>query len=250
VSENLTLASLLRFVRGFLVDDRKRDEQAREEAGALNIRASALGSAVRQLSGGNQQKVVLGKWLLTKPKVLFLDEPTRGVDVGAKAEIHRLIAELAEAGTRRRPRVLRPPGAAGHEPPRARAEPGRGHRGAERVRSDAGGGDDGSHHEGMTSAPSPVTAPPARPPCAPSRVSIPWRSLIMVGALVVIWIVFSMTTDGTFLRPRNLSLLARQTSVTAILAVGMVLVIVAGQIDLSVGRPGRPHGRAWPRSRT
>jgi D-xylose transport system permease protein len=67
------------------------------------------------------------------------------------------------------------------------------------------------------------------------RVSVPWRSLIMVGALLVIWVVFSFSTDGTFLRPRNLSLLARQTSVTAILAVGMVLVIVAGQIDLSVG---------------
>ena len=98
VSENLTLASLLRYVRGFLVDDKSRAAQASQEAGALNIRASALGAAVRQLSGGNQQKVVLGKWLLTKPKVLFLDEPTRGVDVGAKAEIHRLIAELAEAG--------------------------------------------------------------------------------------------------------------------------------------------------------
>jgi len=98
VSENLTLASLRRFVRGLLVDDKRRGEQARQEAGVLNIRASALGSAVRQLSGGNQQKVVLGKWLLTKPGVLFLDEPTRGVDVGAKAEIHRLIAELAEAG--------------------------------------------------------------------------------------------------------------------------------------------------------
>ena len=98
VSENLTLASLRRFVRGLLVDDKRRGEQARQEAAALNIRASALGSAVRQLSGGNQQKVVLGKWLLTKPRVLFLDEPTRGVDVGAKAEIHRLIAELAEAG--------------------------------------------------------------------------------------------------------------------------------------------------------
>jgi D-xylose transport system ATP-binding protein len=98
VSENLTLASLRRFVRGLLVDDKRRREQARQEAGALNIRASALGSAVRQLSGGNQQKVVLGKWLLTEPRVLFLDEPTRGVDVGAKAEIHRLIAELAEAG--------------------------------------------------------------------------------------------------------------------------------------------------------
>jgi D-xylose transport system permease protein len=67
------------------------------------------------------------------------------------------------------------------------------------------------------------------------KVALPWRSLLMVGALLVIWIVFSMTTHGTFLSPRNLSLLARQASVTAILAVGMVLVIVAGQIDLSVG---------------
>jgi len=98
VSENLTLASLRRFVRGFLVDDKMRETQAQEEANALRVRAPGLGAPVRQLSGGNQQKVVLGKWLLTKPKVLFLDEPTRGVDVGAKAEIHRLIAELAEAG--------------------------------------------------------------------------------------------------------------------------------------------------------
>ncbi|PYQ53616.1 MAG: sugar ABC transporter permease [Acidobacteria bacterium] len=67
------------------------------------------------------------------------------------------------------------------------------------------------------------------------KVAVPWRSLLMVGALLVIWIVFSMTTHGTFLSSRNLSLLARQASVTAILAVGMVLVIVAGQIDLSVG---------------
>ena len=64
---------------------------------------------------------------------------------------------------------------------------------------------------------------------------INWRALTMVGALAAIWIVFSITTEGTFLMPRNLSLLARQMSVTSILAVGMVLVIVAGQIDLSVG---------------
>jgi D-xylose transport system permease protein len=62
-----------------------------------------------------------------------------------------------------------------------------------------------------------------------------WRALTMVGALALIWIVFGVLTDGTFFLPRNLSLLARQMSVTAILAVGMVLVIVAGQIDLSVG---------------
>ncbi len=78
-------------------------------------------------------------------------------------------------------------------------------------------------------APSPV-ATSARP-----RPRIPWRALTMVGALAAIWIVFSITTEGTFLMPRNLSLLARQMSVTSILAIGMVLVIVAGQIDLSVG---------------
>jgi D-xylose transport system permease protein len=65
--------------------------------------------------------------------------------------------------------------------------------------------------------------------------AIPWRALTMVGALLVIWIVFSILTEGTFLTPRNLSLLARQMSITTILAIGMVLVIVAGQIDLSVG---------------
>jgi D-xylose transport system permease protein len=86
-------------------------------------------------------------------------------------------------------------------------------------------------------APTTPTTPgaPALPAEPRWKLSVPWRSLIMVGALVAIWIVFSLTTEGTFLRPRNLSLLARQTAVTAILAVGMVLVIVAGQIDLSVG---------------
>jgi D-xylose transport system permease protein len=68
-----------------------------------------------------------------------------------------------------------------------------------------------------------------------TRAHIPWRALTMVGALAVIWIVFAITTDGTFLVPRNLALLARQMAVTSLLATGMVLVIVAGQIDLSVG---------------
>src|SRR6185295_10444717 len=67
------------------------------------------------------------------------------------------------------------------------------------------------------------------------RLNINWRALTMVGALVAIWIAFSVATDGTFVTPRNLSLLARQMSVTALLAIGMVMVIVAGQIDLSVG---------------
>ena len=75
----------------------------------------------------------------------------------------------------------------------------------------------------------PAGSAPAR------RGQVAWRTLTMVGALALIWIAFSAATDGMFLSPRNLSLLARQMAVTSILATGMVLVIVAGQIDLSVG---------------
>ena len=64
----------------------------------LNIKAASKDIAVSSLSGGNQQKVVLAKWLATKPKLLILDEPTRGVDVGAKAEIYSIINDLAAQG--------------------------------------------------------------------------------------------------------------------------------------------------------
>jgi ribose transport system ATP-binding protein len=67
-------------------------------ADKLKIRLTSIEQHPRQLSGGNQQKVVLGKWLLCEPAVLILDEPTRGVDVGAKAEIHRLLQAIADAG--------------------------------------------------------------------------------------------------------------------------------------------------------
>jgi rhamnose transport system ATP-binding protein len=64
----------------------------------FRVRAGSLDQVVGRLSGGNQQKIVLGKWLANQPKLLILDEPTRGIDVGAKAEIHRLMSELAAQG--------------------------------------------------------------------------------------------------------------------------------------------------------
>jgi len=64
----------------------------------LHIRLARVGQAARELSGGNQQKVVLAKWLGTQPRIVLLDEPTRGIDVGTKAEVHALIAALAEEG--------------------------------------------------------------------------------------------------------------------------------------------------------
>ena len=98
VSDNLSLASLGRFVTGPLV----RRGSEREETGAviedLAIRAASGSAEVGTLSGGNQQKVLFGRWMLTGPKVLLMEEPTRGVDVGAKAEIYRIINEQAALG--------------------------------------------------------------------------------------------------------------------------------------------------------
>lgn len=97
ISANVTLASLKRHCRPWLsrASERKATEAQRER---LHIRMGRPGDAIDTLSGGNQQKVALGKWLETAPRVLFVDEPTRGVDIGAKEEIYRLLRELAQAG--------------------------------------------------------------------------------------------------------------------------------------------------------
>jgi ABC-type sugar transport system ATPase subunit len=74
------------------------DRHAQEYVEKLRIILRSLNQPVRELSGGNQQKVVLAKWLLAEPKIILLDEPTRGIDIGAKSEVHRLIGELASQG--------------------------------------------------------------------------------------------------------------------------------------------------------
>ena len=95
---NLSLARLGAVSRGGLLSAEAENAAARRMVGELQIRLASIAQPVRQLSGGNQQKVVLGKWLLRDPKVLLLDEPTRGVDVGAKAEIHALLERMAAQG--------------------------------------------------------------------------------------------------------------------------------------------------------
>ena len=98
ISSNITLASL-KHLSGFKgMNFRKEKEIAAEYTRRLGVKTPAIYNAVSTLSGGNQQKVALSRWLVTQPAVLILDEPTQGVDVGSKAEIHELMMELAEQG--------------------------------------------------------------------------------------------------------------------------------------------------------
>jgi inositol transport system ATP-binding protein len=99
VRDNISLASLKNFSRfGQILQFQKENCAADAEIEKLHIKTRGRGQIIKTLSGGNQQKVVLAKWLLNDPEIIILDEPTRGIDIGAKAEIYKIIAELAEQG--------------------------------------------------------------------------------------------------------------------------------------------------------
>jgi rhamnose transport system ATP-binding protein len=99
VAANTTLATLRAVASSSgLIDKRREQAVAARFVDRLGIKAATIAEPVSHLSGGNQQKVALARWLAAEPAVLLLDEPTQGVDVGAKAEIHRLMGELAGRG--------------------------------------------------------------------------------------------------------------------------------------------------------
>ena len=95
---NITLSSFGRFARLGVLGERQERSTALQQSEALHLRPAGVTRAVRTLSGGNQQKAVLARWLVHGCRVLMLDEPTRGVDVGARAEIYALIRKLADDG--------------------------------------------------------------------------------------------------------------------------------------------------------
>ena len=98
VAENTSLASIDRIERGWFINDAREREHVSQYATQFRVKTPSLNQLIRKLSGGNQQKVILAKWVAARPKVLLLDEPTRGIDVNAKREIYALIDELARDG--------------------------------------------------------------------------------------------------------------------------------------------------------
>ena len=98
VKENITLSSLNKITSMMRIDENKEIEVANHYVNALSIKTPSIEQKTRNLSGGNQQKVVISKWLMAAPKILILDEPTRGIDVGAKFEIYNIMNDLVEKG--------------------------------------------------------------------------------------------------------------------------------------------------------
>jgi methyl-galactoside transport system ATP-binding protein len=98
IRENTTISSLKKHLRLGMLSEGSRRRDTDWSIGAMKIKTASQETQIKLLSGGNQQKVILGRWLLTEPEILMLDEPTRGIDVGAKFEIYQLIDDLAARG--------------------------------------------------------------------------------------------------------------------------------------------------------
>src|SRR5277367_3669622 len=98
IRTNMSIAAQEQISRGWFIDERREDALVDEYRRQLSIRMASADQAAGLLSGGNQQKVVLARWLALRPKILIVDEPTRGIDVGSKVEVHNLLIEMAKAG--------------------------------------------------------------------------------------------------------------------------------------------------------
>jgi rhamnose transport system ATP-binding protein len=98
ITKNISLPMLREFTRALIINRSRESKRAKEMHDKLEVKSAGLEQLVQELSGGNQQKVVLAKWLATRPHILILDEPTRGIDVGTKAAVHELMSKLASEG--------------------------------------------------------------------------------------------------------------------------------------------------------
>ncbi len=226
---NTVVSALRNLRRGWLASAARERDATAAEIDRLGIKCRDAEQPLGELSGGNQQKVILGRWLLTRPAVLILDEPTRGVDVGAKAELHRLLRGLAGEGTAillissDLPEVLE------H---------------SDRVVVFRAGCVAGTFDAACASAeqvaaaalPDETAMGEVRAASSRRRRLVrPWRSeMALAPAIVALAAVLSGSTEA-FLTSDNLWGLLATTAIWTILSLGAAVIILAGAIDISLG---------------
>ena len=228
VRANTVVSSLRQFQRGGFIRAARERAAANAEVAKLDVRCRDDLQPIGELSGGNQQKVVLGRWLLTRPAVLILDEPTRGVDVGAKAEIHRILRDLANAGTAivlissdlpevmensDRVLVFRAGRIAGEfDPTRATAE-----------------------QVAAVALPDEAQPPTSAAGHLRRRAARPWRSEVALAVAIVALVGLLASTTDSFLTADNVWGLLSTTALWTILSLAAAVIILSGAIDISLG---------------
>jgi L-arabinose transport system permease protein len=249
VKDNISLTVPDLISRWSFLDFAAERRLAGDLADRLRIKTANIDAPVSSLSGGNQQKVVLGRWLARRPKILILDEPTRGIDVGAKAEIYRLIAELAAqgialmvissempelsgsptgcwswraAGSWRRSDAMRPARSAYSASPWRTISP----RARQRERND--GVEDGCGRSRDRSI-----RGPDRFGRAIQRIGRHNFSLLI--ALMILIAIFSSLRPDVFFLLRNILNIGQAIAILGVLAAAQTIVIVSGGLDISVG---------------
>ncbi|MEY2602477.1 MAG: inositol transport system ATP-binding protein [Verrucomicrobiota bacterium] len=228
-----------------LVDRTKETQIARDFAGRMRVVATGVEQPTNTLSGGNQQKVLLAKWLIPSPKLLLLDEPTRGVDVGAKAEIHRIISHLATQGLAvvlisddaqevigMADRIIVFRGG------RIAGESIRGSFDREAILLAAAHAErDQDSSATVRAIPTSLETTPARSPSRSQGLIgrlMRVRELGLVVALLIICLAVT-TREPRFSQGANLEQVALSATLVCIVALGEAIVIIARQVDLSVG---------------
>ncbi|HEY0865884.1 MAG TPA: ATP-binding cassette domain-containing protein [Fimbriimonas sp.] len=228
---NLTVASLREMGPLGFVSNQREVEATRRTVHGLGVRLGSVEQPISTLSGGNQQKLVFGRWLETEPEVLILDEPTRGVDVAAKAQIHQLVCDLAARGKA----IL----LISSELPEVMAV-------SDRILVMAEGKVTAEIDPSRSSEDEIVAAALPRSPKrddgpVPSahprlRAILAFRELGIGAALVAIALLMAIARPAEFLSLKNGLDVLTSASIVSVAAIGMTLVIITGGIDISVGR--------------
>jgi len=264
VLDNLTLSILNRLSRLGVIDQHEAQRTAQDYVERLNIVTDSLNKGVLYLSGGNQQKTLLARWLATQPQLLILEDPTRGIDVGAKHEIYQMVDRIAADGVavlftsseieevlalcdrififRKRRLIAEIPREAADKPLVMEFSAGDVNTAQRTLQSRlATGATNSAPLFAATSTTSADIPPPqqAQAEARPQRSS-PWLRLLSIReigvaqALIAVIILFALATPF-FFTTSNLLLISRQMAILGVIAVGMTFVLASGEVDLSVG---------------
>ncbi|MBX9654735.1 ATP-binding cassette domain-containing protein [bacterium] len=228
IRENAVVATGRKWGWPPFVSKQSETRAATEQAAPFRVKMQSVEDPIEQLSGGNQQKVILARWMLAKPKILILDEPTRGVDVAAKADIHRIVRQLADDGTAVVMISSELPEVLAHSDRIGVFREGK-------LVKTLSGADATAVNVAAAALPNVHHANDTKSASRGISRTRTWTNAGLITAAILLGVVLSSTTNGRFTSSDNLGNLLNNIAPRAILALAATTVIIAGGIDISIG---------------